>query len=121
MQQTREQLEQLPRWAYRRRRTLTDTLAGGQQRLRETEPTIATLDADIDRLTRQVAHHTRQRQASDLGAQHLTRPGAWNPTQSGQPTRPRTAQLDAHELVSMLTRREPYRGPERDRADGLHR
>ena len=76
VQQTVQQLEQLPRWARRRRRALTDTLTSGQQQLRQTDPTWATLDADIDRLTRQVAHNTRQRQASELAAQHPIRPNA---------------------------------------------
>ena len=121
VQKTREQLEQLPRLAYRRRGTLTDTLASAQQRVRQTDPTWASLEAEIDRLTREVAHHTRQRQASDLNPQRLVRPGAWDPTRPWPPTRPGAAQLDAHELVSSLTRREPYRGPKSGRADGLHR
>ncbi len=121
VQQTREQLEQLPRWARHRRRTLTDTLTRGQQQLRQTDPTWATLDADIDRLTRQVAHHTGQRQADDLAGQHPVRPNTWDRTRTGQPTWSGPDPLDARQLASMLARREPYRSAEPDHTDGLRR
>jgi translation initiation factor 2B subunit (eIF-2B alpha/beta/delta family) len=121
VQQTSEQLEQLPRWARRRRRTLTDTLTSGQQQLRQTDPTWATLDAEIDRLTRQVAHHTRQRQASDLAAQRTVLPDTGGPTRPGQPTRPRPAPVGVHELASLLANGERHRRADRSRADGLHR
>jgi hypothetical protein len=121
VQQIREQFEQLPRWAPRRRRNLTDALTSGQQRLRQTQPTLSTLDADIDRLTRQVAHNTRQRQASELAAQHPIRPNAWDRTRTGQPAGSGPAPLDERQVASMLARREPHRGPERDHTDGLRR
>ena len=121
LEQTGEQLEQLPRWAYRRRRTLTDTLTSGRQQLRRTDPTFATLDAEIERLTRQIAHHTRQRQASDLAGQHPVRPDTWEPTRPGQPTGPRPAPLGAHDLARPLVNGERHRRADRDCADGLHR
>ena len=122
VQRTREQLEQLPRWAYRRRRTLTDALTRGQQQLRQTDSAWATLDADIDRLTRRVAHHARQRQASDLAAQHPVRPDSWGRTRPGQPGRLRPTPVDAHELASLLASGERHRRADRDHTDGgLHR
>jgi conjugative relaxase-like TrwC/TraI family protein len=122
VQQTGVRLEQLPRWAYRRRGTLTDTLTSCHQQLRRTDPTWVTLDAEIDRLSRQVAHHTRQRQASDLAAQHTVRPEAGDPTRPGQPTRrARSTPVGAHELASILAQHEPYRENGHDRADGLQR
>jgi len=121
VQQAREQLEQLPRWAPRRRRALTDILISGQQQLRQTDPTWATLDAEIDRLTRQIAHHTRQRQDDDSAAQHPVRPGAWDPTRPGHPMGLRPALVSAHDLARLLANGEHHRGADRDRADGRHR
>jgi len=123
VQQTHEQLAQLPRWARRRRRALTDTLASGQQRLRQTEPTMATLDAEIDRLTRQVAHHTRQQQASGLTAQHRLPGDGWDLTRALTHARRGPAPRDSHDLSTRTLpgRREPTRGPERNTHDGRSR
>jgi hypothetical protein len=78
LQQTSEQLEQLPRLARRRRRALTDNLLSGQRQLRQTDPTFATLDAEIDRLTRQIAHHTRHHQPSHPTAHHRLPGDGWD-------------------------------------------
>jgi hypothetical protein len=67
LRQTRHHLEALPWWALSRRRSLTDTITSSEQQLRQTEPTLATLDAELDRLTRQVDHHTRQRRGRRSG------------------------------------------------------
>ena len=114
LRQTREEVEALPRWARGRRRALADTITSGEQRLRQSEPTLATLDAEVGRLTRQVDHHTRQRKASEVAAPHRARPGGWDPTPSGAPTRPRPAPLSEHDLSTLLAGREPYRRAERD-------
>jgi conjugative relaxase-like TrwC/TraI family protein len=114
LQQTREELEALPRWARSHRRALTDTITRGEHQLRQTEPPLATLDAEIDRLTRQVAHHTRQRLTSDVAAPHRPRPGGWHPTRFGEPARPRPAAMSEQDLSTLLAGREPYRGAERD-------
>ncbi len=121
LQQTRAQLDAVPRWARNRRRALTDTISSGEQQLLQTEPTLATLDAEVDRLTHQVDHHTRQRQASDVAAPHRPRPGGWEPTRSGAPARPRPAPLSEQKLSTLLARREPYRGAERDLGHDLSR
>ena len=116
LQQSREDLEALPRWARGRRRALTDLTHGQEQQLRQTEPTLAGLDAEIDRLSRQVAHHTRQRQASDLPAPHRARPGRWDPGRTGELTGPWPAPAGDHlAAIGMAGRREPYRGAEPDR------
>ncbi|HWH00411.1 MAG TPA: MobF family relaxase, partial [Pilimelia sp.] len=57
LRQTREELDALPRWARSRRRALTETITTSEQQLQQSAPTLGTLDAEIDRLTRQVAHH----------------------------------------------------------------
>jgi conjugative relaxase-like TrwC/TraI family protein len=121
LRQTREELKALPRWARGRRRALTDTITSGEQRLRQSEPSLASLDAEIDRLTRQVAHHTRQRLASDLAPPHRARPGRWNLGRDGELARPRTAPLSGQDLSTLLAGREPYRGAERDPGHGLSR
>jgi len=123
LRQTREELEGLPRWARGRRRALTDTLTSGEQRLRQTEPAQVSLDADIDRLTRQVAHHTRQRLASDLAAPHRARPDGWDLGRAGELAPPRPADPGAHDRFSsaLAPPRDPHRGPERDRGSGLSR
>jgi len=123
VQQTGEQLEQLPRWARRRGRALTDTLTSDQQRLRQTEPTTATLDAEIDRLSRQVAHHTRQRQVSDLTAQHRPPGDGWDLTRALTHARPAPAPGDSHDpsTLTLPGRYEPSRVPERNTGDGRSR
>ena len=121
LRQTREELDAVPRWARSRRRALTDTITSGEHQLRQTEPTLATLDAEVDRLTRQVDHHTRQRLASELPAPHRARPGGWDPTRPGAPTRPRPVPLSGQDLSSLLAGRAPYRGAERDLGEGRSR
>jgi conjugative relaxase-like TrwC/TraI family protein len=123
LRQTREEIEGLPRWARGRRRTLTDTLTSSEQRLRQTEPAQNSLDADIDRLTRQVAHHTRQRLISDLAVPHRARPDGRDLGRAGELASPRPADAGAHDLFSsaLARPRDPYRGPERDHDSGLTR
>ncbi len=89
--------------------------------MRHSAPTQASLNADIDRLTHQVAHHTRQRLASDLAATARVRPDAWDLTRAGALARPRPAPISGQDLASLLAGREPYRGAERDLGDGLSR
>lgn len=110
-------------WARGRRRALTDTLTSREQRLRQTEPAQVGLDADIDRLARQVAHHTRQRLASDLAVPDRARPDGWDLGRAAELAWPRPADAGAHDrFSSTLARpREPYRGPERDHGSGLSR
>jgi hypothetical protein len=120
LQHAQTELEALPRWARSRRRTLTETITSSQQRLHQTGPTQASLDAEVDRLTRQVAHHTRQR-ARDLA----------DPPPSGTPDLiravelawPRPAGPGAREPFStaLAAPQNPYRGPERDTGSGLSR
>jgi hypothetical protein len=107
----REQLEELPRWAYRRRRALTASVAGTRQSLRLTDSILGTLDGEIERLTRQVAHHSRRRVAGDLAVQqqHRARAGTWH----------RSAPPDAGELARLLLERQPCRAAVPDSADGL--
>ena len=87
----------------------------------QTEPTLATLDAEVDRLSRQADHHTRQRQASDLAAPHRPRPDRWDPTRSGAVARPRPTPLSGQDLSTLLAGREPYRGAEQDLGHGRSR
>ncbi|MDQ3383267.1 MAG: relaxase domain-containing protein, partial [Actinomycetota bacterium] len=78
LHQSRQELEAVPRWARGCRRALTDTILSSEQELRRSEPTLASLDAEMDRLTRQVAQHTRQRLTSDAAGPHRPRPGRWD-------------------------------------------
>jgi len=123
LQQTHAELAALPRWARSRRRALTETLNSSQHLLWQSEPTQGTLNAEIDRLTRQVAHHTRQRLASDLAAPHRARPGGWDLGRAGELARPGPAPVGGHDLstIGLPAGREPYRGAERDRGGGLSR
>jgi conjugative relaxase-like TrwC/TraI family protein len=121
VRQAHEQLEASPRWARGRRRDLTDTITSSEQQLQQSAPTLGTLDAEIDRLTRQVAHHTRQRQTSDLARPHRPRPDRWDPTRSSVPAPPRPAPISGQDLSSLLAGRVPYRGSVRDHGDGLSR
>jgi conjugative relaxase-like TrwC/TraI family protein len=122
LRQTGTELEALPRWARQRRRALTDTLSSSQQQLLQSEPTQASLDAEVDRLTRQVGHHTRQRLNNDLAASHRVRPDGWDRTRDGELARPRRATVRLDDLTaSVLPGSQPYRAPERDRSDGLSR
>jgi len=121
LRQTRQELDGLPRWARNRRRALTDTMLNHEQQLRQTEPTLAGMDAEIDRLTRQVTHHSRQYRASDLAGPHRARPGAWDRGRTGELTRPWPTPAGGHDLTAIGLARgpEPYRGAERDHDDGL--
>jgi hypothetical protein len=121
LRQTREELDALPRWARGRRRALTDTITSSEQQLQRSAPSLGTLDAEIERLTRQVAHHTRQRQTSDLARPHRPRPDRWDPTRSSVPAPARPAPISGQDLSSLLAGREPYRGAERNHGDGLSR
>ena len=119
LRQTRQEFEGLPRWARGRRRALTDTIGSSELQLRQTEPTLASLDAEIDRLGRQVAHHTRQRHANGLTGPHRDRPGSWAPGRTGEVTRPWPAP-DGGDLTAIsLPGHQPYRGAERDLDSGL--
>jgi hypothetical protein len=121
LRQTREELDALPRWARGRRRALADTITSCEQQLQQTAPTLGTLDAEIDRLTRQVAHHTRQRQASDLATPHRPRPDRWDPTPFSAPAGPPPEPPVGHDLSTLLAGRAPYRGAERDLGHGRSR
>jgi hypothetical protein len=121
LQQTKAELEALPRWSRGRRRALTDTITSSEQQLGQSAPILGTLDAEIDRLTRQVAHHTRQRLTSDLPATDRVRPHRWDLTRAASLARPRPAPISRQDVSSLLARREPYRGAERDLGDGLSR
>jgi hypothetical protein len=123
LEQTRTKLQALPRWARTRRRALTDTLNSSQHLLRQSDPAQAGLDGEIDRLTRQVAHHSRQRLASDLAAPHRARPDGWDLGRAGELARPRPAPVGGNDLstIRLPGGRERYRGAERDRSDGLSR
>jgi hypothetical protein len=122
LQHARTELQALPRWARSRRRTLTDTITCSQQRLQQSAPTQASLDAEVDRLTRQVAHHTRQR-ARDLAVHDRPPSGRTELARAAELAWPRLADAGARDrFSSALARlREPYRGPERDTGSGLSR
>ena len=112
----------MPRWARGRRRALTDTISQYELQLRQTEPTLASLDAEIDRLSRQVTHHIRQRQANGLTGPHRARPGSWDLSLPSELTRPRPAAVgDDLAAIGLPGRREPYGGAERDLDGGLRR
>ncbi len=121
LRQTQTELAALPRWARSRRRALTETLNSSQRLLLQSEPTQGTLAAEIDRLTRQVAHHTRQRLASDLATPHRARPDRWDLGRAGELARPGPAPVGGHDLSSLglPAGREPYRAAEREVGDGL--
>jgi conjugative relaxase-like TrwC/TraI family protein len=122
LQHAQTELQALPRWARNRRRALTETLTSSQQRLHHSAPTQATLDAEIDRLTRQVAHHTRQR-ARDLTAHDPLPSGPMDVAGAAELSWPRPAGAGARDpFSSALARpRDLYRGPERDTGGGLSR
>jgi len=119
LQQTHAELEALPRWARGRRRALTETINSSQHLLGQTEPTQGTLNAEIDRLTRQVAHHTRQRLASDLATPHRARPDKWDVGRASELAR--LATVGGHDLstIGPPAGRGPYRAAEREVGDGL--
>ena len=88
--------------------------------LRQTEPTLSGLDAEIDRLSCQVTHHARQRQQSNLTGPHRDRPGSWDLSRSAALIRPWPAPVaDDLAAVGRPGRREPYRGAEPDLDGGL--
>jgi conjugative relaxase-like TrwC/TraI family protein len=122
LQQVQAELEALPRWARSRRRTLTETMTSSQQRLHHTAPTQASLDAEVDRLTRQVAHHTRQR-ARDLAVHDRLPSGTTELIRAARLAWPRPAGAGARDRFSSALARpqDPYRGPERDPGSGLSR
>ena len=123
LHQTRQELEGQSRWARGRRRALTETIGNIERELLRSQPTLASVDAEIDRLTRQVTHHSRQHQASDLPGPHRPRPGAWDLGRTGGLTQPWPTPAGGHDLTAIgLPRgREPYRGAERDLDRGLSR
>jgi conjugative relaxase-like TrwC/TraI family protein len=122
LQHAQNELDTLPRWARSRRRTLTDTISSSQQRLHQTAPTQASLDAEVDRLTRQVAHHTRQR-ARDLAAHDPLPSGTTKLARAAELAWPRPAAPGVRDLFSsgLAGPQNPYRGPERDTGSGLSR
>ena len=112
----------MPRWARGRRRALTDTIGSYELQLRQTEPTLSGLDAEIDRLSCQVTHHARQRQASNPTGPHRDRPGSWDLSRTGELTRPWPApHSDDLAAIGLPGRGEPHRGAERDLDGGLSR
>jgi chromosome segregation ATPase len=121
LQQAQTELQALPRWARSRRRALTDTISSSQQRLQHTQPAQATLEAEVDRLTRLVAHHTRQR-ARDLAAHDLL-PSGTDVARAAELTWPQPAVPGTRDPFSSALARphDPYRGPERDTGGGLSR
>jgi conjugative relaxase-like TrwC/TraI family protein len=122
LQQSQTELEALPRWARSRRRTLTDTIASSQQRLQQSAPTQGSLDAEVDRLSRQVAHHTRQR-AHNLAVSDLLPSGTTDLARAAELAWPRPADAGARDPFSSALARpqDPYRGPDRDHGSGLSR
>jgi hypothetical protein len=98
-------------------------MLSSEQELRRSEPTVATLDAEVDRLTRQAAHHTRQRLTSDLSGPHRSRPDRWDLGRAGELARPWPAPGGGHDLtaIALPGGREPYRGTERDLNGGMSR
>ena len=122
LRQSREELGALPRWARGRRRSLCDAISSHELQLRQTESTLGSLDAEIDRLDRQVTHHAQQRQASGLTGPHRDRPGSWDPSRSAALIEPWPARAgDDLTAVGPSGRHEPYRGAERDVEGGLSR
>jgi hypothetical protein len=121
LQDTRTELSALPRWARGRRRALTDTITSTEQQLRQTEPTLATLDAELDRLTRQVAHHTRQHLASDLAEQHIPRPDRWGLNRVSRLPWPTPGGRHDPATLGQHGESEAYRGAERNLGYGLSR
>ena len=122
LRQNLAELEELPRWARGRRQALTDTISSHELPLRQTEPTLGSLDAEIDRLRRQLTHHARQRQANDPTGPHRDRPGSWDRGRTGELIRPWPAPVaDDLAAIGLAGRREPYRGAERDLDGGLSR
>jgi len=122
LQQAQTELEALPRWARSRRRTLTDAIGSSQQRLHLSAPTQASLDAEIDRLTRQLAHHTRQR-ARDLAVSDPLPGGTTELARAAELAWPRPAVAGARAPFSnaLAGPGEPYRGSERDPGSGRSR
>jgi conjugative relaxase-like TrwC/TraI family protein len=122
LQHAQTELAALPRWARSRRRALTDTISSSQRRLQQTAPTQASLDAEVDRLTRQVTHHTRQR-ARDLAVRDPLPSGTTELARAAELAWPRPAVPGVRDpFSSALARpRDPYRGPERDHGSALSR
>jgi conjugative relaxase-like TrwC/TraI family protein len=122
LHQAQNELEALPRWARSRRRALTDTISSSQQRLQQTAPTQASLDAEIDRLTRQVAHHTRRR-AHGLAVSDSLPSGTPDLIRAVERAWPRPAAPGTRDPFSsaLAGPQDPYRGPERDTGSGLSR
>jgi conjugative relaxase-like TrwC/TraI family protein len=114
LQQARAQHDALPRWARGRRNTLTEVITISEQRLQQTEPTQATLDAEIDRLSRQVAHHTRQRLTHDLAPHRHARPAAWDLTRDGKLARPQQIAAAERDRLGIPPLVRDYRGPQHD-------
>jgi hypothetical protein len=122
LQQARSELEELPRWARSRRRTLTDTISSSQQQLHSSAPTQGSLDAEVDRLSRQVAHHTRQR-ARDLSASDPLPSGTTDLIRAAELAWPRPAAPGVRDPFSstLAGPQDPYRGPDLDTGSGLSR
>jgi hypothetical protein len=122
LQHAQNELDALPRWARSRRRALTDTISSSQQRLQQTAPTQASLDGEIDRLTRQVAHHTRQR-TRDLAVHDPLPFGTTDLIRAAELAWPRPAAPGVRDPFSsgLGGPQNPYRRPERDTGSGLSR
>lgn len=62
LEQTRQQLNALPRWARQHRRdTFTTAVSSAQQQLGQVQQLKSTLEAEIDRRARRVEHQARER------------------------------------------------------------
>jgi conjugative relaxase-like TrwC/TraI family protein len=122
LQYAQTELAALPRWARSRRRALTDTISSSQRRLQQTAPTQASLDGEIDRLTRQVAHHTRRR-ARDLAVSDPLPSGTTDLIRAAELAWPRPAATRARDRFSSALARpqEPYRAPGRAPDSGRSR
>jgi hypothetical protein len=122
LQRAQTELEALPRWARSRRRTLIEAITSSQQRLQQTAPAQASLDAEVDRLTRQVAHHTRQL-ARDVTVHDPLPTGTTELFRAAELAWPRPAAPGVRDPFSSALARpqDPYRGPERDHGSGLSR
>jgi conjugative relaxase-like TrwC/TraI family protein len=92
IRESRTELEQLPRWAVGRRKTLTAELAQYTAAIHASGPVQVRLDREIDDLSRQVDQQTRQRK------EHA------GLTVGTTPVRPRTTELAAPRPIEPATR-----------------
>ena len=98
----KQQLDEAPKWARGRRRTLTASFAEIQGELRQTHPALASLDTKVQEQTRLVDSHTRQRDDEKRDQQRRTGLAAFRRMAPNDLALPRPTQDQVRDLATRL-------------------